>query len=402
MTRSSGDADAVPSHVDVLGTPLFPVSGYPPLKLPHPVDLFGREFKVRISTALTFSPDTLARVVLGTSLDAAVREGLPKWHLLVRKLAYSIDHKHAPSDNTKRLLIKEFAPVLPEDALRRALDGEDVATEPSSDWSLLLKGLEHRQERECREQQKRRERGEPLAADDTGDDTLKALAACLAACDAHVLEYVWPLARVNKGAADLHLQALFSEECAAWRTLNPRLLLHVCLLVEVALKALAFVECRGPHPSAGPDPRTSCVDGLLAPGHRPMGHWLKEVYAASDCNNLGQLAGRLEGRSMYHDRPISHDLLRKWSSAKKTVMPAAAIAPVLAAVRQKNLAGTLPGRFYVARFFTFLCDLLRASTMGERPAWELVQEHVRCRYEQVYRLQVAHLPVTVGGMPAAA
>jgi hypothetical protein len=387
--HSSSNVGAIASHARAARAACLPVSGYPPLKLPHPVELFGSSFQLRISTALTFSPDTLARAVLDTSMDAAVRKGLPKWHLLLRELAYIIDRKHTPTKTTKAVLMRQLAPVLPEEALRRALSGQEVATAQASDWAQVLKGLEHRQEREERE---RRERGESPDGSDTGDGTLKALATCLAACDAHVLEHLWPLARQDKAAADLHLQSLFAEEHAAWRSLNPRLLIHVSLLVEVSLKALASLECRGPHPAAGPDPQTSCVDGLLSPGLRPIGQWLKEVCTASECKNLARLARRLEWRSKYHDRAISHDLLRTWSGSKKGVMPAAAMTPVLAAVRHKNWADTLPNRFYVARFFTFVCDLLRAATIGEPPDWAVVQEQVRSRYAQAYRLQVAHTP----------
>lgn len=359
------------------GTPLLPVSAYPPLELPHPLQLFGREFKVRLSTRLTFSPDTLARAVLDTSLDAVLRKEMPQWHLLLRKLLYTAQRKHTPSSTTKQLLVTQLAPVIPVESLRRALAGEEVASAPSSDWATVLQGLKD------------------------GGGELNALATCLAACDAHLLEFVAPLARQDKGAANTHLEMLFAEEIATWRALNPHLLMQVCLLVEVALKALAFVEFQGPHPAAGPDPRASCFDVLLSPGLRPVGQWLKEVYTASDCKNLGQLAGRLEWRSKYHGRHISHDLLRKWSSSKKGVMPAPAMRPLLAAVRQKNWADTLPGRFYVARFFTFICDLLRASTIGEPPAWELVQAQVRSRYAQAYRLQVLHVPPARGSMPAA-
>jgi hypothetical protein len=360
------------------GAPLLPVTDYPPVQLPHAFELFG-QLKVHISTGFTFSPDTLARAVLDTSLDAVLRRHLPQWHLLIREFVYSVDGKHTPSPTTKRRLLKELAPIIPQSALCDALDGQQVATQRVSDWASMLQGLHG------------------------GGGLLNELATCLAGCDAHLLQFVAELAQQQgKAAADAHLQSLFCEELAAWRALNPRLLMQVCLLVEVALKALAWLECRADQPSAGPDPQTSCLDVLLAPGRRPMGHWLAEVCASSGCANLRKLADELHWRVTYHRKPISYDLLRKWSGSSTVLMPAAAMPLVLAGVRKKNWAETLPNRFYVARFLTFVCDLLRAGSTGEAIApWEEVQAQVRSRYEQAYRLQVAHALDPAGSVAAA-
>jgi hypothetical protein len=359
--------------------PGIPVSLYAPIELPHPLELFGKNLRVHISTHLTFNPDTVCRAVLDTSLDAHMRRAAPGQHQLLRKLAYVAAGKHKPTQTTKRLIANQFASVVPMERMLRALDGADVPLEPSSDWETVLKGAEKGQ-----------------------DQFLKDLCRVLGACDAHAL-YVRALMKSGQSEqAVAHVDALFGRDLEAWSGLNASLMPRLYLLVEVALKALAWAECRGPHPESGPDPDTSCLDPLLLPGRRPMGHWLAEVCAASGCRNLRQLETRLPPHAMHHGRTISHDLLRKWASCAKVVMPAAALPSVVAAVRGKNWVDTLPNRFYVARFLTFLCDLLRAGTMGERPTWEAVQAQVRSRYEQAYRLQVAHLPRTRDGVRTAA
>jgi hypothetical protein len=355
-----------------------PVSVYAPIELPHPLELFGKNFRVHISTHFTFNPDTVSRAAADVSLDAGLRKAAPAAHQLLRKVAYVAAGKHKPSESTKRIIAKEFEPVVPSETMLRALDGGDVPLEPRSDWDTVLQGLE---------------RGK--------DEFLKHLCRLLAACDAHAL-YVRALTKGGQTKqAVAYVDRLFRPDIEAWVRFNPSLVLNLYVPVEVALKAIAWAECRGPHPEAGPDPHTSCLDSLLLPGRRPMGHWLAEVCAASGCRNLRQLETRLPPQAMHHGRPISHDLLRKWSSCVKVVMPAAAMPPVIAAVRGKNWVDTLPSRFYVARFLTFLCDLLTAGTMGERPAWEDVQAQVRSRYAQAYRLQVAQLTTAHSGMSAA-
>lgn len=356
----------------------IPVSVYAPIDLPHALELFGKDFRVHISTHFTFNPDTVSRAAAGVSLDAGMRKFAPAQHQLLRTVARVAAGKHKATETTKRLIAKHFEPVVPGAQMRQALDGADLPLEPKSDWDTVLQGLEKSE-----------------------DEFLKALCRLLAACDAHAL-YVRALVKGGQSEqAVAYVDRLFRPDIEAWVGFNPSLVLNLYVPVEVALKAIAWAECRGPHPKAGPDPHTSCLDSLLLPGRRPMGHWLAEVCAASGCRNLRQLETRLPPQATHHGRPISHDLLRKWSSCTKVVMPAAAMPSVVAAVRGKNWVDTLPNRFYVARFLTFLCDLLRAGTEGARPAWEDVQAQVRSRYAQAYRLQVLHSCLTRDVSPAA-
>jgi hypothetical protein len=345
---------------------LFALS--PVLKLPRPLELFGREFKVRTSTGLTFSPDTAARAVLDMSMDTAMRTYLPRHYQVMKKLLYAAAGRHAPSGTTRKLIAREFASVFPAHQLQLLLDGEPVpdAYGPTSDWAAVLRGMQG------------------------SEGVFVDVASCLAACDEQTF-YVRALTQAGRREeAEAYVGQLLRPDVAAWTSLNPALTPEVLVLVEIALKCLAWLECRLEPPPSGRDKERSSVDALLDLPQRPMGNWLSEVCEASGCKNLGQLSTKLQFRSKYLGRPIAHDRLRSWSSPRRGLMPRAAVKPLLVAVRLPERVLPLESRYYVARLFTFLSDLLRAGTRGAPPPWEEVQAHLRSRFADTYRLQVGH------------
>lgn len=345
------------------------VSAYAPLTLPHPLELFGSSFLVHISTHLTFHPDTLARAVLDTSMDSAIRKLAPTQHGFMRKMATLAARKHKLSAGMRGLMDKELVAPFPQSLkarLLRGLDGEKVQSQPSSHWELLLQGLQG-----------------------GGPGTLGAICDCLAACDAHGL-YLRALAKSGEQErVDEHLRALLEPELRAWVHLHPRLEPHLFLPITVTLKTLAWLECRLELPARGRKAQPSGVDGLLAVGQTPMGNWLDEVCLHSHCANLGQLARRLEFRAKYGKGPLRHGLLRKWRSSSTVLMPRKALPAVLAGVPVAAERERLEARFYVARLFTFVCALLRAGTHGTPQPWDTVQAYVRSRHDDAYRRQVA-------------
>ena len=139
--------------------------------------------------------------------------------------------------------------------------------------------------------------------------------------------------------------------------------------------------------------REAGITELLDPGRRPLGHWLHDVQQASDCKHHADLAKcLLSVGARHHDRVISHDLLKKWSSSKNVVMPQTAAKPVLRGVRIRERADRLQDRYYVARFLTFLCDLTCAAIPGAAPAWADIQAQIKSRYRQAYRHEAANWP----------
>ncbi len=348
----------------------FRVGSYPPLPLAHPLQVFGSTFAVHISTSLTLHPDTMMRAVMDRSMQTVIRAREPTLHQFLRKLQYVASKKHRLSKGMRDLTVRELGRFMPATEIEKALDHAPQRTAPDSDWANLLTGLQG-----C------------------DGELFHDIATCLAACDAHAL-YLQALA-VNGQHAQVedHFKHLLGPAQEAWKSLNPTLNLRVLVLVEVALKTLAWLECRTTTPDQNVTLQPiSRVASLLDPGRRPLGHWLGEVCQASHCDDLKALSNALGLRKATHlRRPLKHDLLKKWSASKVVAMPGTAVAPVLRAVRLKERAQTLESRFYVARLLTFLCDLTRSGTPGAAPLWAEVQTQINSRHAEAYRLEVARL-----------
>lgn len=186
-----------------------------------------------------------------------------------------------------------------------------------------------------------------------------------------------------------------ADELAILEALNPRLLEvpRILILLESSLQTLAKLMCAVNMPTMDLPSRESQITQLLDAGRRPLGHWLHEVTRASDCDSLPELAQcLLRAGARHHDRAISPDLLKKWSSSKSVVMPQAALKPVLRGVRHQARVRTLESRYYVARFLAFLCDLAWAGIPGETPVWSDIQAQLKSWYAQVYRREAASWP----------
>jgi hypothetical protein len=354
------------------GLAAFPVSSYPPLELQRPLEVFGASFLVHIATPFTLNPDTLTRVLTDTSLQTAIRTNVKAeirgFHPLLKKLSYVARGKHKLSAGLRNLSIRELGPLLPAWEIEQALDGRGPPVLPRSTWATLLQGMQG-----------------------TAGDLKREVATCLAACDSHYIYLDALIGGGRQGEGQAHLDKLLGASQEAWQSLNPRLAFKVMLLVEVALKALAWVESRFAALEQGQTAMAtqSPVDSMLAPGRRPLGHWLKEVCDASGCAHLTHLSTRLDLKyGAQGDAPSRH-LLKQWSSSR--VMPAARLKQVLGAVRIREQAQVIENRFYVARLLTFLCDLTWAGTIDTPPSWEVVQAHIRSRHAEAYRLEVQRL-----------
>jgi hypothetical protein len=355
----------------------IPVSVYPPLALERPLSVFGPAFKVHLSASATLSPDTVMQASLGTGVFNLLRAERPADYQNLKKLLYIGAGKHRPSETTRQLLELQLQPVVPPEALKCIFNGDEPPdAPPHSDWDLSLRGMV---------------RGEP--------DLVRDIANGLAAYDHEVLQM-----RALHRAGDLAgtqaaLNQLLGDGLRAWISLNPLLATRpeVVLLVDSSLQVLSTLICSVDAPSVDLAARETHMTSLMAPGHRPLGHWLTEVRSACDCRTLAELSQRLLKVDAKHlQRPISHDLLKKWSSSQKVAMPRTALQPVLSGVRLDTRRESLNDRFFIARFLTFLCDLVFAATPGEAPLWPDCQAQVRERFVQIYRWELARR----GGEPA--
>ena len=351
----------------------IPMNAYAPVPLARPLSVFGPKFKVKVSTSFTLSPDTVLQAVLDTSFLTVIRAEAPGVYQSLKKLHYAEAGKHRPSEGTKKLIQKELTLLNAPESIAAALNGQQLPpSPPESQWKLVLKGI-------------------------NGGETnfLHDIAHSLAAWDNEALK-IRGLTRAGaKEQAHACTEALLRTSLPSWEALNPRLLEapRILILLESSLQTLAKLMCAVNMPTMDLPSRESQITQLLDAGRRPLGHWLHEVTRASDCESIPELAQcLLRAGARHHDRAISPDLLKKWSSSKNVAMPQTALKPVLRGVRHQERARTLESRYYVARFLAFLCDLAWAGIPGETPVWSDIQAQLKSGYAQVYRREAASWP----------
>ncbi|MEC4723421.1 hypothetical protein RY831_30215 [Noviherbaspirillum sp. CPCC 100848] len=174
--------------------------------------------------------------------------------------------------------------------------------------------------------------------------------------------------------------ALITESGEWWRRHAPGADGAVQRFVDRVLSLLAFVELWDHRLSriASNRRRTFSFAAMLDPARTPVGHFLEAYGRLAGCANLGELSLLLVRRGVTHTggRRISHDLLRKWASRNYMMPPRAAAALAKAA----PAGDRMQWQFEVARWLTFVCDLVRAAPADEIP-WEGAQEIVRVRYK---------------------
>jgi len=321
---SSAAAAAAAGKVAPGHSTKIPLSLYAPVPLARPLSVFGAMFEVHLSASCTLNPSTALHAVMGTTLLTFLRTENPALLQNLKTLLYAGTGKHRPS-NTTRTLIRHDLKLLCPEAVAALLDGQEPPpSPPHSDWRLVLRGM-----------------------GDGESNFVRDIATDLATWDDQAL-HIRALVRAGKqDQARAHTEALLGTGLPAWEALNPGLLQapQVLMLVESSLQALARLTCGIDMPSVDLPSRESPITQLLAPGRRPLGHWLHEVQQASDCTSLANLAQcLLSVGASHHHRPISHDLLKKWSSSKNVIMPRTAVKPVLRSVRIRERADRLQDR----------------------------------------------------------
>lgn len=377
------DCMSMPSDQSVLRKrhakkPELPTLGSAPLRLERPLSLFGA-LPVCFSSPLAIDPDTLLRVVCGRGLLEVVRNINLSFIALLRKMSYVDKKKHKPSLGFKKHVIAEFAPLakaVPREEIERVLDDPQYKMEgPRSSWADILLTLQ-------------------TEDDQRTTDFLGKVCHWMMACDLHGL-YVRDLVNAGEMAkASAHIHPLIAPAAEAWERLNRRLNPLAIIPLEVPLMALVRLDCEGHVGDGSLALQQPFLVHYLAPGTRPIGHWLKEVCKFSKCKNLGELARALSRAGAdYQEGPVNHERLKKWSRSKEVVMPAAAVNSVLMAMSAKVSRDVMKDRFYATRFLTFACDLTCSATRGEAPTWGEAQAQIKRRYEDLYRRQSALVTV---------
>lgn len=341
----------------------IPMSAFPPVFLERPLTLFGATFDVHISTSLTFSPDTVLKAVIGISLAQWIRIDESRLDRPLNALMRAGMRRNKPSETTRKLVKKAFSPFLGTDALDAVLRGQTPKHLPAwqSDWEVVK-----------------------FACGAPGEDELYQLIARFAQLDRVAYEVHRLGQQGGKADAEELLTQHICQPLEYWRQNNLDLNLQVMLLIDVGLQTLAWWAHRD----------ASVADSeflkLLSPGKRPIGQWLLRVQEATSSDSLQALSALLLRKGVtFRGRPVSHDLLKKWSSGQQ-LMSLNACKLVLRAEGKREGVDVMQEKrlFTVARSMSFLCDLLIAGTRGKAPAWADAQEALRRRYSGLLELEV--------------
>lgn len=343
----------------------IPVSTYAPISLERPLGLFGKTFRVHISTGLTLSPDTVLQVLFGIGLLQLMRTDQGRPDRTLNALLRAGTGRNKVSGTTRKLIEQQLGTFLSSEVLDAVLQGNEPTTPPPwrSDWEVVQQGL-----------------GEP------GEDDLYQLVARLARLD----RLAWSARQLADNGSPEDGMALLRSHIAlpheGWRQYNPNLSLAVAFLVDISLQTLAWLECRSvpEHPVDDAEVPASSLFALLAAGKKPIGHWLLRMQNSAACASLRDFSALMAGKGIKrHDYYVSHDLLKKWSSGRQ-LMPGKARDCVLEAVGGRVDAEREQRWFATARFLSFLCDLVIAGTREAPPSWAAAQEQISKRYGEVY------------------
>jgi len=348
-----------------------------PLLAPErPFLLFG-DLPVCLSSSLAPNPDTLMRVVTGHGVTNLIRRGAPEIICLMRKLAYVDKQKHGLSPGLRNLTVNalgRFGPLFSADIVRAALDNKDVLVEPSDrPWALLLAGMHQ---------------SAPLDA----DDPLVRFCQWMQDCDEYGFFAESEFRAGRHVEAGVLLADIFGPSLDAWRTLNPQLVTRVLTSIEIPLLAIARLDVEWGMKIASQEVAQATLQFLLEPTARPIGHWLKRLCSIVRCGDLGDLSRELlRAGASYRGQHISHARLKKWARSSEVVMPFEAMQSLRTLAQDAVAREVLQAQFCSARLFTYLCDLVRAFTVGDAPTMRDAQEMLRARYKQAFWQQARHL-----------
>ncbi|MEO8119897.1 MAG: hypothetical protein ABI606_11315, partial [Rhodoferax sp.] len=121
----------------------IPLSAFPPVTLARPLNLFGRTFKVFISTGITLSPTTVLQSSIDMSLSQFIRSAGGVTDMILKDFMRGASGTNELKKETRENIEKLFGKHVPADSLACALRGDDSNLEIpwKSDWAALLAGL---------------------------------------------------------------------------------------------------------------------------------------------------------------------------------------------------------------------------------------------------------------------
>lgn len=348
-------------------TKRIPTSRFQPLELVRPLEVFGGDFAVEMSTGLTLNPETALRAAIGRSLQTVLRKGGKLAHMLA--LLDALKGNRRLSRATRDNALRTMGPF--SDDFARALDGEVVDTEPlfKSDWDCLAATYGEWSDR----------------------DLLGVVISQMVKYDrAHDAGVALASAGDLAGAERLG-EAVLGDYFVGWRALCPNGIMRATVLIETSLRVVSAVERVGAPPGASSAGELQIVLSLLDPKSKPLGNWMRQVGAAAGCENTRELSDRLLVKAVRRreagnkaGRPITYDLLKGWASMRPSMlMTLDGCCDLLKVIPDTVQADAQRRSFALARFLAFLCDLLRSSVTRERITWQEAQEVLCTRYRAI-------------------
>ena len=340
---------------------VFPTSRFYPVVLERPLSVFGKSFRVELSSGLTLGPDTVLRAAIGKSLQTVLRDS---GHLLqIKEMSYGLRRIHRLSPTTIATILCAMGPMA--NMFDKALNGTNFPQEiiEQSDWTLLASTLL------------------PLPEGNSIGVLVQNFLTFDKICES-----------VNRLVADgnrAEAERLFVDELGdmvpIWKSLCPDVRLEGCIRIETSLRAVAALEAASGKDRSSSERTEQIVLGLLASASKPIGNWLKQVATMARCRNNREFADLLfQKKILHHKKQVTHDTIKGWSSMKPgMLMTLGACDSVLKSIEPKIKSDYLRSRFALARFLAFQVDFLRSSVRGDVIPWAKAQDVIEARYRML-------------------
>lgn len=165
-----------------------------------------------------------------------------------------------------------------------------------------------------------------------------------------------------------------------WEEAFPGIHPRAALCIEATLHHLAWFEVELERTAGTRTPIR--VLEYVTPPTRPMRAWFNRLLEATKCENLVDLHHLLLKRDVRHlDRPISHDLLKKWSSSQ-VLIPKAAAKALLSLLDTDDKRDFHRLGLVIAKSLTLLVEGVRCFT-GANATAAAAQRHVFARLTQL-------------------
>jgi len=301
--------------------------------------LLGKRIQFERSTAFGFSPDTLLRVMTGRGISGILEKSAYKYSLALKAL----DRAEKFSTKMQKSTRADLEEVLGSIELGGAhLTLDDMRCLPNSlggPWRILRVTLAKNWTR-----------------------TEQRLFTRLAYYD----RIADQIDKVRDPARSSALrQQFFLPSVRFWHECETPLGWEMALCLDATLHHLVWLDRM-----LAAEKRAYLAGTLLAissPDARPMRHWFDGILRRTRCADLLEFHQYLFARgAVRHGRPISHDLLKKWSSSQQLIPHAAAEELLGAYDAAAAAADELEWvRLWQAKLMTFLVECVVCFTPEE-------------------------------------